>query len=697
MKMKPIFSVIIPTYNTGKIIRKTLDSLVGQTYKNFEVIVSDDGSKDETLSIVREYGAKLNLIILENENWGGPARPRNLGIRAATADWIAFLDHDDYWDENKLEETLKYLENNDVIFHDLRICSLEGKTFKTAKGRNVSPNPFVRLMTEGNGILNSSAVVRKSLIEEVNYIDESRELMTVEDFDLWLKIAKKTNRFFYINKSLGGYLIMPGQNMSGASEKQIERHIFIQQKYEVFLTEDEKKKSVAILSYAKARIYHKLSRRSEAKINYKLALCSKLISIRLKAMIGMILVNELLSELYRKMKRFPAYIPALMIIVFTRMIRPFYLVRFGVLLSNRIGHFAANTELYLCERDANINVPKNKIYLDLFYMEEPISNHQLAKMWRPLLNVCPRWLLGPVVNLNRILPGGRIHTIGNNTQSDRDVLNLCDKYPPHLEFNLEDERRGEEELQKMGIPPGAKFVCLNVRDSAYLMSHMKGNSWNYHNYRDCNIQNYLLAAEELAELGYFIIRMGAKVLKPMGSKHPRVIDYAYNGMRSDFMDIYLAAKCTFCITTATGWDSVPATAFRKPAVYTNTVPLGCVPTFSSQFIFITKRHIHATGELSLKEIFKHQLEYCMDTSAYETKNIKLLENTPEEIRDVAIEMHEKLAGIGLLSIDDEEFQRQFWEIFSVSTKQHNSEKPMHGELRSRYGAAFLRNNKTWLQ
>ena len=91
MKMKPIFSVIIPTYNTGKIIRKTLDSLVGQTYKNFEVIVSDDGSKDETLSIVREYGAKLNLIILENENWGGPARPRNLGIRAATADWIAFL------------------------------------------------------------------------------------------------------------------------------------------------------------------------------------------------------------------------------------------------------------------------------------------------------------------------------------------------------------------------------------------------------------------------------------------------------------------------------------------------------------------------------------------------------------------------------------------------------------------------------
>jgi glycosyltransferase involved in cell wall biosynthesis len=290
MNSIPAFSVVIPTYNTGNLIRKTLDSLVDQTFKDFEVIVSDDGSKDNTLEIVEEYSAKLNLIILRNDNWGGPARPRNLAIKASRSEWIAFLDHDDFWYKDKLEIAIRFINECDVMYHDLRICTQEKNTFRRAKGRIISPNPFVRLMTEGNAILNSSAVVRKSLIEEVNYIDESRELMTVEDFDLWLKISKRTNRFFYIKKTLGAYLIDPSQNMSAASEKIIERHVNIYQKYENSLTEEEKIRSMAILSYAKARIYHKLKRFKEARNCYMKSMSSNLVNIKIKSIIGMLLL-----------------------------------------------------------------------------------------------------------------------------------------------------------------------------------------------------------------------------------------------------------------------------------------------------------------------------------------------------------------------------------------------------------------------
>ncbi len=229
-----------------------------------------------------------------------------------------------------------------------------------------------------------------------------------------------------------------------------------------------------------------------------------------------------------------------------RLIRPWLLVRIGALISSRIGHFAANTELYLCERDAGINVP-NQRHIDVFFMgSKPVCNQQLAVMWYRLLRVWPALILAPIARINRLVPGGKLHEIGNNTQSDRDVHNLLDQFPPHLKFTTEEETRGEAGLASMGIPIGAPFVCLTVRDSAYLAAHLvHGNSdkFNYHNYRDNDVQNYVLAAETLADRGFFVIRMGVKIHSAINSAHPKVIDYATNGMRSDFMDIYLGAKC----------------------------------------------------------------------------------------------------------------------------------------------------------
>jgi putative glycosyltransferase (TIGR04372 family) len=411
------------------------------------------------------------------------------------------------------------------------------------------------------------------------------------------------------------------------------------------------------------------------------------------------------AMLFRKMKialqmllQLPLCILAVPVVLVVRLISPWLLVRWGGLDCLRIGHFVGIIEMYLCERDAGINVPKQR-YIDIFYMGGPVCNQQLASMWKRVLHIWPTWILAPVSIVNRLIPGSTVYEIGNNKNFFQDMHNFLDRFQPHLEFTPEEEARGEDGLRAMGIPQGAPFVCLNVRDNAYLIANVDQlKDWSYQNYRDCDIQNYIMSAEELADQGYFVIRMGAKVNNVIKSSHSKIIDYATNGMRSDFMDIYLGAKCKFCISTGTGWDNVPVWGFRRPTLYTNLLPIGYTSTSLGKFIFTTKRHIFSdqNRELTLREIFNHDVGFSLHTSDYESKGIKLIENTPGEIRDVVIEMAERLNGTWQPHEDDEALQRRFWEIFPVDTVDASG-RPMHGEIRARYGAHFLRNNREWLR
>lgn len=373
--------------------------------------------------------------------------------------------------------------------------------------------------------------------------------------------------------------------------------------------------------------------------------------------------------------------------------RPFVRIRVGFLRCDRIGHFAANTEIYLCERDINKNSDKT---LDLFYYPRKVCNQQLANMWERKLHVLPWFWLRPLCLVIRTFRCLTPHRVVEGRGGDIDIDNLLERLPPHLSFTAEEEARGEAGLRAIGIPTGASFVCLNIRDSAYLGS----SCYDYHNYRDSDVQNYVLAAEELADRGYIVIRMGAKVHAAIKSTHPKVIDYATNGMRSDFMDIYLGAKCAFCISVGSGFDAVPF-VFRRPIVYVNMMPFGLwMSIFRQDLLVITKHHFSTriNRELTLREIFTQDVGFSMSTSEYESKGVKLIENTPEEIRDAVIEMAERLEGIFEPHEDDEFLQRRFWEIFHADTVDHGG-MPLygHGEIRSRYGAHFLRNNRWWLE
>ncbi|MCW7462990.1 TIGR04372 family glycosyltransferase [Leptospira limi] len=404
-------------------------------------------------------------------------------------------------------------------------------------------------------------------------------------------------------------------------------------------------------------------------------------------------------KLYTSLVARTIFFPVCFVIVLLlRLIRPILVIRWGGLISHRIGHFAANTELYLCEKENGINIPKGS-FLDIHYfLVKPVCNHQLALMWKRTLRIWPTWIFNLLNPVNRLIPGWEIHEIGNNTQGDRDVHNLLDTSKPHLSFNKDEIEFGELQLRKMGIPEQAKIVCIIVRDNIYLQSQFPGE-WSYHNYRDSNIQNFLMAAEELTKKGYYVLRMGAKVKDALQTSNPMIIDYGFNGMRTDFMDIYIGYKCTFCISTATGWDAVPDHLFRRPIVYVNNVPLGIIATYREKNLIITKMSYSAEEKrnLTMKEIFSRDVGFAMATNDYSSKGIQLIENTAEEICSVVMEMEHRLNGTWTPKENDESLQSQFWNIFPTDATDPVRGKPYHGKIKARFGADFLRNNEWWLK
>lgn len=393
-------------------------------------------------------------------------------------------------------------------------------------------------------------------------------------------------------------------------------------------------------------------------------------------------------------------LPGLLFVLIIRLLKPVILIRMNQLISPRIGHLAANTELYLCERDYGINVPPGR-YFDIFYHGGVrIANQQLAKMWARILPVAPKWLMEPAYFINKSIPGGSVHEVGYNSQFDRDILNLYNKTPRHLSFSDSEEKKGQEGLRAMGIPDGADFVCLVVRDSAYLNANLPVESrWIYHDYRDSAISDYSLAAEALAGQGCYVVRMGELVNESLRTSKPKVIDYATNGMRSDFMDIYLGANCLFCISTGTGYDAIP-TIFRRPIVFVNYLPIGYALTFLPESLFITRRHFLETQdrELSLGEIFEIGAARCLSSECYKNRKVVLRDNTPDEIRDVSLEMLNRLRGKWVDTPNDAALQKRFWEIFDVDIcdEYPGMHRRLHGAIQSRYGAQMLRDNANWL-
>ena len=413
----------------------------------------------------------------------------------------------------------------------------------------------------------------------------------------------------------------------------------------------------------------------------------------------------------------PIFILAIFPCILIRLISPWVIIRIEKFPTSNFGDFLELPTMYHCKKKLNLDFQKNKC-LDFVYFDfkNKIYNKQLAKMWKKKFNFLPWYLLYPLDISLKFLPGWRKHTIEIfSSGNTKDTDNLIERYQP-LDFTNEEKRYGKNILSKFGLKSEDKFVCLVVRDKAFqkIKISPRYRDWSYHNFRNQNIDNYMLAAHELTKRGYYVFRMGSVVEKPFSSDNKKIIDYANSNLRSDFMDIYIGANCSFCISSGTGFDYLPY-CFRKPIAYSSFAPLGELHTYSEKHLHLVKHHIlkKSKKKLSLSEIFSHGVAFAMDSKIFEENGVELKDNTPEEIKDLAIEMAEYVEFNKKLDTEDKELQETFKNLYlnniqRFSTKSDgnnlllfsNGNKvpfKLHGKIRSRFGTKFLRENKDWLR
>ncbi len=276
-----MFSVIIPTYNRAEYLPKALESLVNQRFKDFEVIVCDDGSNDDTKKIIESYRSKLKLEYFYEDNWGGPARPRNNGVKIAKREWVCFLDSDDEWYPDKLEKMANSINKYDI---DL-VCHLFSDTLNNKIGyykKNIFYSFYEDLLINGNRIVNSSICVRRDLIP---YISEDKNLIGVEDYNLLLDIAKKTDKVYCLNVVLGSYSIHEN-NISGDFLKQIDKieYMLNMQDYESKYL----KQRISLLNYLRASFYYLDNKKLARQILLKCIMNGSYV-IKIKSIIKLII------------------------------------------------------------------------------------------------------------------------------------------------------------------------------------------------------------------------------------------------------------------------------------------------------------------------------------------------------------------------------------------------------------------------
>jgi len=359
------------------------------------------------------------------------------------------------------------------------------------------------------------------------------------------------------------------------------------------------------------------------------------------------------------------------------------LVRFSSLNCGAIGAFAGYTELYLCERDAGLHPQRS---IDIFHHGYSVCNQQLNKMWKRQIHISP--LSRPLYSAANLLPGGEVHVL--QRRDDRDINGVIPRSRAHLSFTAKEDRWGQDGLQALGLPPGAPFVCVYGRDEEY-----KGRSspdFDQHNsFRNVTIHNVMSAAEELVKRGYFVIRMGAAVSEALRTTNPMIIDYATKA-RSAFMDIYLCARCKFFLGDTAGLSVVPR-LFRRPIAFHNYFALASrnVLALHPGELLIPKkvRRIDEHRLMTFREFLEtfpgDSLKY---TSDLERAGVECIENTPEEILSLAIEMDERRNGTWQTTQEDEDLQRRFWSLLDIKG-------PVEESL-PRMGAEFLRQNQELL-
>jgi putative glycosyltransferase (TIGR04372 family) len=388
-------------------------------------------------------------------------------------------------------------------------------------------------------------------------------------------------------------------------------------------------------------------------------------------------------------KKLIALIPAMIFLGILLIIAIFKNVRVHRVYNSRIGHFALNTAISV--GNSKNRQPESPNHVLNIYCFESLNsaNKYLESLWKETLTCFTGNFGWALLDLAR-----RIKKIDFFVETEAiDRGDVVSRFHPIVNIPEDDVSLGFRFLANFGVDIESKFVCLNVRDENFLKFsqpigwHSK-RDWGYHGYRDSDIRTYLNSAETLAELGYTVFRMGAIVKDTLGSQHPKVIDYATNGMRTEFLDIFLAANCKFCISSGSGWDSV-VQLFRRNLMWVNYLPMLNPAMHTTNVLVYPKSLIRSDSRevMSLRQSIEANVAPAYSSKQFKDAGVEIRDLSSEELVEAVTEMAQRVEGTFVETPEQKEMQAKLKHILSTHPKMQPS--PNYYPIRAQFASCFL--------
>lgn len=230
--------------------------------------------------------------------------------------------------------------------------------------------------------------------------------------------------------------------------------------------------------------------------------------------------------------------------------------------------------------------------------------------------------------------------------------------PAPLELLPADVERGEAALCELGLPAGARFVAFHCRDGGY-----SPEDEHWHEHRNASIESYMPALAELRERGLYGVRMGDPTM-PKLPPMEGVVDYAHSSVRSPWMDVFLCGRCAFFLGTSSGLYLV-AEAFGRPVALANLAPMSTALGSTRTGLAIPKLIWHEEEQrvLGFREVLSSPIGNLRFAEGYRSAGLRTLENEPEDITALALEMHERMSGTFRSEEDDSSRQARYVSLF----------------------------------
>jgi putative glycosyltransferase (TIGR04372 family) len=323
---------------------------------------------------------------------------------------------------------------------------------------------------------------------------------------------------------------------------------------------------------------------------------------------------------------------------------------------NRIGHLAVEPDMFVKE---GLLGRRPRYFGVVLSPPGTAANECLLEYWRQHLCVVRSPTVAELLSWLARFPylqfdAGRYTLAINETAPLVAVQAAWGDRPSVLRLTEHHRRDGQAWLAAQGVPDGAPIVCFHCREAGY-----SPGDEDLHSFRNASVGNYLPAIAELTQHGYWCVRMGDPTMRrfePM----PGVVDYAHAATRADWLDVFLLATCRFFVGSASGLAQA-AYVLGRPCAVANQVPLSSVLQFGPGDVAIPKLLWSEKGGryLGFEELLRSEAANFRFSNLYREHGIRVDENTAEDIRELVLEMVERVEGRAVYTDDDAARQGRF--------------------------------------